>query len=158
MSKTPHPTDIEAPAFVTSSLQEAVRHDERGKSELTGGGLFVDNGWDRWAYLVGPGQPGLLTLQLVQAPPLTWWKKIEIYTSFFGNWFWIRTLGVANDTRVATLTLTPAEAQGGTLKLDFWKAGFLNSGSYVTSLVLDVPSQLGTTVQFHCTRDNPGQP
>lgn len=61
-------------------------------------------------------------------------------------------------TRTATVDLSLADAQSGTIKLDFWKAGFLNSGSYVTSLVLDVPLHLGKTVVFLCTRDHPSQP
>jgi hypothetical protein len=95
----------------------------------------------------------VLILQLVQAPPLTWSKKIEISTPFFGTWFWIRTLGVANeDVRTPTVNLTAADTQSGNLKLDFWKAGFLNTDSYVTTHVLDVPSHLGKTIQTRARR------
>jgi hypothetical protein len=45
-----------------------------------------------------------------------------------------------------------------TPSIDFWKAGFLNSGSYVFTQILDMPSSLGKTVTYLCSRDNPGQP
>ncbi|GID32483.1 hypothetical protein [Paractinoplanes brasiliensis] len=125
---------------------------------LTGNGTFVDNGWDRWHYLVLPGKPGTLTLRLQVADMITWWKRIEVHTEFFGHWFWIRRLETANDTKSASVDLTLADAQSGTLKLDFWKAGLFNSGSYVTTQVLDVEAHLGHTVAFLCSRDHFSQP
>jgi hypothetical protein len=93
------------------------------------------------------------------ADVITWWKKIEVYASFFGFWFNInRTLGTANDTRTASVDLTLADAQSGTLKLDFWKAGFVGTGSYITTQVLDVPAHLGKRIVFLCSRDHPSQP
>ncbi|MFF5297234.1 hypothetical protein [Paractinoplanes globisporus] len=125
---------------------------------LQGSGTFVDNGWDRWHYLVLPGAPGVLTLQLQIADVITWWKRIEVHASFFGYWFPIRRLETANGTKTASVDLTAADAQSGTLKLDFWKAGFLGVPSYITTQVLDVECHLGKTVVFLCSRDNPSQP
>jgi hypothetical protein len=154
----PNPPNYQ-PSF---KLEEQLRQDDRAggqAADLSGAGTFVDNGWDRWHFMVVPGTPNVLTLQLQVADVITWWKRIEVYANLFGGfWFNIRTLGTSNDTRTATINLTPADAQSGTLRLDFWKAGFLNSGSYVTSQVLDVPSHLGNTVVFLCSRDNPSQP
>jgi hypothetical protein len=137
-------------------LSEQLRQDDRLEAELAGQGTFVDNGWDRWHWIVVPGTPNVLTLQLQVADIITWWKKIEVYTSYFGFWFSLRTLGTVNDSRTATTDLTAFDAS--TLKLDFWKAGFLNTGSFITSMVLDVPSHLGKKVIFLCSRDNPSQP
>jgi hypothetical protein len=129
-------------------LEQQLRQDDRSgvQQELQGSGTFV------------PGTPNVLTIQLQVADHITWWKKIEVSTSFFGFWFWIRTLGTVNDSRVASVDLTTADAQSGVIKLDFWKAGFLNSGSYVTTMVLDVASHLGSKVVFLCSRDHPSQP
>lgn len=154
------PSEPAAPNYQPSyALEEQLRNDDRVDAQLEGSGTFVDNGWDRWHWLVVPGTPGILTLQLQVADIITWWKKIEVYASLFGFWFSInRPLGTVNDTRVATTDLTPTDAQSGTLKLDFWKAGFLNTGSYVATQVLDVPSHLGKRVVFLCSRDHPSQP
>jgi hypothetical protein len=139
------------------SLSEQLRQDDRVEAELVGQGTFVDNGWDRWHYMVTPGTPNVLTLQLQVADVITWWKRIEIYTSYFGFWFHLRTLGTVNDTRSATTDFSAFDALG-TLKLEFWKAGFLNTGSYITTLVLDVPSHIGKRIIFLCSRDHPSQP
>ncbi|WP_327085609.1 hypothetical protein OIE66_25040 [Nonomuraea sp. NBC_01738] len=144
------------------SLEERLRDDNRGEldPQLEGSGTFVDNGWDRWHWLISPGSkgPGVLTLQLTMAQHLTWWKRIEVSTSLFGSWFNIRRLETANSTKTATVDLTAIDAQSGTLKLDFWKAGPFNIGSYVATLVIDVPSHLGKNVQFLCSRDSYTQP
>jgi hypothetical protein len=142
----------------TFTLEEQLRNDDR-VAGLEGQGTFVDNGWDRWHWLVLPGDnPNVLTLQLQVADVISWWKRIEVSASLFGSWFNIRRIGTANDTRSATTNLTIADAQSGTLKLDFWKAGFLGSGSYVATQVIDVPSHLGKTLVFLCSRDHPSQP
>jgi hypothetical protein len=143
-------------------LEEQLRNDDRGdaQAELQGSGTFVDNGWDRWHFMVVPGTlgPNVLTLQLQVADIITWWKRIEVASNLFGSWFSIRTIGTVNDNRTAAVDLTIADAQSGTIRLEFWKAGFLGSGSYVTTQVLDVPSHLGKRVVFLCTRDHPSQP
>jgi hypothetical protein len=115
-------------------------------------GTFVDNGTDRWHFLVVPGTPNVLTLQLQVADNITWWKQIQVAASFFGSWYNIRTLETKNDKRVATVDLTPADAQSGTLKLDFWKGGFLGLGAQIITLLLDVPSNLGNKVIYLCDR------
>jgi hypothetical protein len=76
----------------------------------------------------------------------------------FGNWFRIRTLGTVDDQKFATTDLTAASARSSTLRLEFWKAGFLNSGSYIATEVIDVQAHLGKVLQFLCSRDHPSQP
>ncbi|MDP4511731.1 hypothetical protein [Nonomuraea turcica] len=156
ISDKPEPANYAAPV----TLADQLRYDDRVEAQLEGMGTFVDNGWDRWHWLITPGAkgPGVLTLQLTMAQHLTWWKRIEVSTSLFGSWFNIRTLSVANDTKTATVDLTPIDAQSGTLKLDFWKAGPLGFASYVTTLIIDVPTHLGKNVQFLCSRDHFSQP
>jgi hypothetical protein len=139
------------------SLGEELRVDSQRRSALAAlapgaSGTFVDNGTDRWHFLVVSGTPGILTVQLQVSDEVIWWKHIEIYANFFGSWFNIRTLGTHDDQRTATTDLSPADAQSGTLKLDFWRAGFLNFGAFVTSQVLDVTSNLGNKVIYLCDR------
>jgi hypothetical protein len=159
-----------APSYQPSyTLAEQLLYDQRADAELTDAQTaelmapsfttIVDNGWDRWHMMVLPGEPDRLTLQLQVADHITWWKKIEVKASFFGFFVNIRTLGTVDATKVATTDLTAADSpQTGVLNLDFWKAGIINTGSYVTSQVLHLPSYLGNKVIYLCTRDHPSQP
>ena len=145
----------------TRSVSDQLRNDDRADDELAefDGTTIVDDGWNRWHLIVTSGTPNFLTLQLQVADVITWWKGIEIHASLFGSWFSInKHLGTVNDTRTATINLSPADAQSSTLKLDFWKAGFLNTGSYLFTQILDVPSNLGKTYIYLCSRDHPSQP
>jgi hypothetical protein len=117
-----------------------------------GGVTFVDNGTDRWTFFVVSGTPNILTLQLQVADNITWWKQIEIATSFFGSWQDIRVLGTKDNRRVASVDLTPADAQSGTLKLDFWKGGFLGFAAHITTLLIDVQTYLGSKIIYFCDR------
>jgi hypothetical protein len=134
--------------------EEGLASRRAGAPELAVGdsGTFVDNGTDRWHYLVIPGTPGVLTIQLQVSDQVTWWKQIVISASYFGSWYQIRTLETKDDYRTATVDLTPADAQSGTLKLEFWKGGFLGFGAYITTLLLDVPSNLGNKIIYFCDR------
>jgi hypothetical protein len=60
------------------TLEEQLQNDNRAAAQLEGLGTFVDNGWDRWHYLVTDGLPNQLTIRLTVAEHITWWKKIEI--------------------------------------------------------------------------------
>ncbi|GAA1839301.1 hypothetical protein GCM10009836_17970 [Pseudonocardia ailaonensis] len=115
-------------------------------------GTFVDNGTDRWHYLIQPGTPNVLSIQLQVSDTVTWWKQIEVSASYFGSWFPIRTLETKDDKRVATVDLTPTDAQSGTLKLEFWRAGVLGFGVRVITLLVDVPSNLGNKIVYLCDR------
>jgi hypothetical protein len=140
---------------VTQRIREdglASRRDSVAGLTVGSSGTFVDNGSDRWHYLVVPGTPNVLTIQLQVSDKVTWWKQIEISASFFGSWYPIRTLETKDDRRVATVDLTPTDAQSGTLKLDFWKGGFLGFGAYIITLLIDVPSNLGNKIIYLCDR------
>ena len=91
-----------------------------------------------------------MTLQLQVAEGIDWWKEIQVFASFFGSWYLIRTLGTKDKKTTATVDLTPGDANSGTLKLEFHRAGFLGIGVHVTSLVIDVPSNLGKKIIFLC--------
>ena len=175
-------SQVEPPRYATtSSLEEQLASDERDaadvqavqarfstptgpnapSAQLVGAGTFIDNGWDRWHYIVDEenGIPDRVVIQLQVAPIISWWKRIEIQALLFGRiWFNIRTLGTSNDTRVATTDITPAAARSDTLQLEFWKAGFLNSGSYLHTEAINVQEHLGKMVVFLCDRDHPSQP
>ena len=53
----------------------------------------------------------------------------------------------------ASTDITPAAAGSDTLVLEFWKAGFLNSGSYVATMAVGVTEHLGKMLVFICDRD-----
>lgn len=149
------------PNYVSSlTLEEQLRQPPPAEARLTGSGTLLDDGWDRWHWLVTPGTPGLLTLQLQVASHITWWKKIELKVSAFGHEFSInRPLGTVNDTKVATLDLRAEDvAFSDIMKLEFWKAGPLGWPQFVTSQMLHVPSNLGRRIIYLCTRDHPSQP
>jgi len=176
---------IEQPNYVApTSLEEQLARDDREardassagyrrqfsvpgtstpptSAQLTGAGTFIDNGWDRWHYIVDEenGIPGQIVIQLQVSQIITWWKRIEIQALIFGRIWWnIRTLGTSNDTRVATTDITPAAARSDVLQLEFWKAGFLNSGSYLHTEAINVQEHLGKMIVFICDRDHPSQP
>jgi hypothetical protein len=152
------------------TLAEQLQYDARAQGQLTDEQTaalmppsftrIVDNGWDRWFMLVMPGdRPDALTLQLQVTDNITWWKRIEVYANFFGVWIDIKTLGTSDDTRSATVDITAADSpMTGVLRLDFWKAGFLNSGSFVFSQVLNLSSYMGNKVVYLCNRDSNTQP
>ena len=134
-------------------LEEQLRLDEpSGLAELAGQGTFVDNGTDRWHWMVVDGRPGILTLQLQVPSEITWYKNIHIAASFFGSWYKIRELMTKGENTVSAVDLTQQDAQSGTLKLDFWRCGFLGFGAYVTTMLLDVPTHIGKRVIFLCDR------
>src|SRR5262245_13345034 len=92
------------------SLEDELELDERtpadfearaGVSRLTGTGVLVDNGWDRWFWNVDDaGQPDVLTIQLMVAEHITWWKKIDIAVlNWFGSWQTIRSISTINATK-----------------------------------------------------------
>jgi hypothetical protein len=152
---------VEPPHYSESgSFEEQLARDDRASAQLAGSGTFLDNGWDRWHYLVDEdnGIPGRVVIQLQVGPLITWWKRIEIQSLLFGNWWGLRRLGTSNDTRIATTDITPAAARSDVLRLEFWKAGFLNSGSYLHTEVISVSAHLGKVLVFLCDRDGPGQP
>lgn len=153
------------------TLAEQLQYDARAQGQLTdeqSAALMpasftriLDNGWDRWFMLVMPGnRPDALTLQLQVTNNITWWKRIEVYASAFGIIYpHITTLATSDDTRVATVDITAADSpMNSVLKLDFWKAGVFNSGSFVFSQGLYLPSYIGNKIVYLCNRDNPGQP
>jgi hypothetical protein len=153
------------------TLAEQLQHDARAKGQLTDEQTaalapssftrILDNGWDRWFMLVMPGnRPDALTLQLQVTSNITWWKRIEIYGSAFGITFpHITTLATSDGTRVSTVDLTVADSpMSSVLRLEFWKAGLLNSGSFVFLQNLRLSSYIGNKVVYLCNRDNPGQP
>ncbi|GGP18219.1 hypothetical protein LDL08_44485 [Nonomuraea glycinis] len=140
----------------TLPMAEQLAHDDRAQAQLIGAGTFLDNGWDRWHYVVDEdnGTPGQITLQLQVAQQISWWKKIEISAIIPGHsWPLIRTIGTSGNTRVATTDITRSAAFGETLELKFWKAGFLNTASYLDTMQLGVESHLGKVVVFICDRD-----
>jgi hypothetical protein len=121
-----------------------------------------DDGWNRWLLAVLPGQPGVCTIQLqVSGPPetdITWWKKINIHSQFFGQWWHIRSLTTQDAIKSNATDLTPDVSPGGTLKLDFWKAGFLGIGTYIFTQYLHLPTYVGNRVIYLCNKDHPNQP
>jgi hypothetical protein len=139
------------------TLAEQLQHDARAQGQLTDEQTaalmppsftrIVDNGWDRWFMLVMPGsRPDALTLQLQVTSNITWWKRIEIYGSAFGI--------TSDGTRVSTVDITVADSPiSSFLRLEFWKAGFLNSGSFVFLQSLNLSSYIGNKVVYLCNRD-----
>jgi hypothetical protein len=155
------PTEPPEPNYLpVPTLEDSLRADAqtRFEAQLEGAGTFLDDGTNRWHWVVFPGNPGVLTITLQASDIITWWKRVEISASFFGHWFPIRRLETANQTRVSSIDLNAASSQSGTVKLDFWKAGFLNSGSWVHAEVLDIPAHLGQTILILCSRDSWTQP
>jgi len=140
------------------TLAQRIREDAQAASRedvtLAAGasGTFVDNGTDRWHFIVVPGTPNVFTIQLQVSENVTWWKQIVISASFFGSWYEIRTLETKDNYRAAAVDLTSADAQSGTLKLDFWKGGFLGFGAHIITLLVDVPSNLGNKIIYLCDR------
>lgn len=160
----PAQIEIPEPSYrPTFSLAEQLQNDQRGpEAQLMPPSqeTIIDNGWDRWHLMVMPGEnPDRMTLQLLVADHITWWKKIEVKVSFFNTLFTIRTLGTQDDDKDAAVDLRVSDAPGsGVLHLDFWKAGFLGFGSFVFSHTLHLPSYLGNRVVYLCSRDHPSQP
>lgn len=163
----PAPSDYHPNYTLAEQLQYDARADGQLTDEQTAALVapsftaIVDNGWDRWFMLVLPGdQPDRLTLQLQVTDDITWWKKIEVKASFFGVFINInKPLVTSGNTKVSTVDITAADSpMTGVLQLDFWKAGFLNTGSYVFSQILYLPSYIGNKVVYLCNRDSPSQP
>jgi hypothetical protein len=140
------------------TLEEQLR--QASAAALTGAGTLLDDGWNRWHWLVTPGRPGLLTVQLQVADHITWWKKIELKASFFGQNFSIaRPLVTQDNNKVAAIDLRAEEiAPADVLTLEFSKAGVVNTYSYLFSQQLHVPAHVGQRIIYMCTRDNPSQP
>lgn len=79
---TDFPADLASPNYEPAyTLAEQLRQDDRAEAQLAGMGTFVDNGWDRWHFLVTDGTPNQLTLQLQVADVITWCKRIEVHHS-----------------------------------------------------------------------------
>jgi hypothetical protein len=149
------------PNYVSSlTLEEQLRQAPPADARLTGSGTLIDNGWDRWHWLVTPGTPGQLTLQLQVSDNITWWKMIELKVSFFGQTFSLtHPLRTQDSTKVATMDLRAADiAPSDILTLEFSKAGVLNTYYGLMSQTLHVPSNMGQRIIYMCTRDHPSQP
>jgi hypothetical protein len=143
-----------APNYQPSSLEEQLRYDDRFEAANLvppSQSTIVDNGTDKWEMKITSGKPGELTLQLEVPEYINWWKTIVIYYNAFGYWHYLGTLGTKNAKKSASLDFNATSAHSGTFKLDFWKAGFLGTGSWVHAEVIDVPSHLGNTVTFVCS-------
>ena len=109
---------------------------------------FINDATNEWSYSIEAGTPNMLTLQLEASPRVTWWKQIVVYASLFGNWHWIRTLETKDYQRVRAVNLRPEDAQSGTLKLDFWRGGIAGLGAYITTLLIDAPTNLGNKLIY----------
>src|SRR5688500_1679769 len=123
---------IQKPNYSPSfSLPELLSRDDRATDELTDSGTFVDNGWDRWHYLVDEenGIADKLIIQPQVPDHISWWKKLEIFSfTTFGTRDHIRTLMAWNKSRVATTDLTLGD--GAPLQVECWNAGPFGVGSY----------------------------
>lgn len=120
----------EAEAMFTSPLTRFLKVD----AGLTGGGTLYDDGESAIDYEVHDiPDEAVMKFRLALGSGLQEWKTLPIYSYISGNWAKVTELGVSNNHRVSSVNLGAGHLTES-IKLDFWRKGFLVSGHLLRAL------------------------
>ena len=122
---------------------------------LAGNGNIIDNNVDEIAFRVEDSDASnKLAIVLRMDEHITWWKSLELFVRVKGGLVPVslRKLETKNQNKEASVDIFDYEVTDQ-LELQFWKAGFVGLGAFVTGITIDSWANLGKKITFTWVRD-----